>query len=261
MGKNNRVRASEYFEKPNNQSSGLVTIQDFVMGEKISPLKLRDLHNKNLRGKSLDRSFIKTDNYYQLSDIPKIKLDWSDYEKRPIRTTEKNALDLMSFYGVLQKGWKFTFDNTKRRLGVCKYTSGIISLSKAYIENGLSYVEVNDTIRHEIAHILAGSKAKHNWYWGAIAKALDATPKACVRPTVQPKGRYETKCPECNWTGYRYKKWNRNYICPNCEKLGKQIVYLWRDSKGKDPLTWNPQKYGCLNYPKPRRSRRKRFYI
>ena len=38
--------------------------------------------------------------------------------------------------------------------------------------------EVRDTILHEIAHALAGAKARHGPAWKAIAKRLGATPKA-----------------------------------------------------------------------------------
>ena len=43
-----------------------------------------------------------------------------------------------------------------------------------------SEAEIRDTILHEIAHALAGPEARHGARWKAIARRIDATPRANV---------------------------------------------------------------------------------
>ena len=50
-------------------------------------------------------------------------------------------------------GYRFKFDNAKRRFGQCSYTDKRISLSKPLASNNLdNFFQINDTILHEIAH-------------------------------------------------------------------------------------------------------------
>ena len=55
-------------------------------------------------------------------------------------------------------GWTFTFGDSKRRLGVCKYRSKRIELSEFYASHSADE-HVLDTLRHEIAHALVGPGA------------------------------------------------------------------------------------------------------
>ena len=53
-------------------------------------------------------------------------------------------------------GYRFKFDNAKRRFGQCSYTNKRISLSKPLSSNNLdNFFQINDTILHEIAHALS----------------------------------------------------------------------------------------------------------
>jgi hypothetical protein len=88
------------------------------------------------------------------------------------------ALELMEKHGVTAAGWTFAFDNTKSRMGVCKYGPRLIAVSRLFAAHATES-EVRDTILHEIAHVLAGPDAKHGILWKAHASRLGATPKAC----------------------------------------------------------------------------------
>ncbi|MHC5539842.1 SprT-like domain-containing protein, partial [Singulisphaera rosea] len=68
------------------------------------------------------------------------------------------AVREMTAHGL--RGWTFAFAGTKRRLGVCKYRSRRIEISQYYAKNNPPAV-VLDTLRHEIAHAIAGPAAKH----------------------------------------------------------------------------------------------------
>jgi len=75
-------------------------------------------------------------------------------------------------------GWTFGLADTGRRLGVCKYRTRRIEIAEYYARNSPPET-VLDTLRHEIAHAIAGPAAKHGPAWKAVAIRLGATPRAC----------------------------------------------------------------------------------
>jgi len=84
--------------------------------------------------------------------------------------------------------WSFGWARTKRRQGVCKYRSKRIEIAEYYATHNPPE-QVIDTLLHEIAHALAGPKARHGPAWKAVAKKLGATPRAydtCRETVVMP---------------------------------------------------------------------------
>ena len=104
-------------------------------------------------------------------------------------------------------GWKFGLSASKRQLGVCRYRQRRIEISQFYAENNPD-AAVLDTLLHEIAHALAGPKAKHGPVWKAVAVRIGATPRACddSPDTVVEPGDWQTTCAACNKTYHRYKR-------------------------------------------------------
>jgi predicted SprT family Zn-dependent metalloprotease len=82
-------------------------------------------------------------------------------------------------------GYKFKFDNAKRRFGYCSYTDKEISLSKPLCEYNLNnFYQINDTILHEIAHALSykihGRRGSgHCKRWVHVAKSIGCNGKRC----------------------------------------------------------------------------------
>lgn len=104
-------------------------------------------------------------------------------------------------------GWTFCFSKAKRMLGVCKYRAKRIEIAEYYAANSPRETVV-DTLLHEIAHALAGSRAGHGPAWKAIAKRLGATPRACESSTavVTQPGAWQATCPACQRIVHRYKR-------------------------------------------------------
>ncbi len=103
--------------------------------------------------------------------------------------------------------WTFGLANTKRRLGVCKYRTKRIEIGEYYARNSPPET-VLDTLRHEIAHAIAGPAAGHGPAWKVIAMRLGATPLACdnsLEAVLQP-GDWQAMCPACKKTFHRYKR-------------------------------------------------------
>ncbi|MEM9915799.1 MAG: SprT-like domain-containing protein, partial [Planctomycetota bacterium] len=63
------------------------------------------------------------------------------------------ALSLMQHHGLADAGWTFRFNQRKRSLGLCNYTTQRIELSAPFVTRN-DEPEVRDVILHEIAHAL-----------------------------------------------------------------------------------------------------------
>ena len=103
-------------------------------------------------------------------------------------------------------GWTFGLADTGRRLGVCKYRAKRIEIADYYARNSPPET-VLDTLRHEIAHAIAGPAAKHGPAWKAVAVRLGATPRSCEtshQAVVKP-GDWQARCPACEKTAHLYR--------------------------------------------------------
>ena len=83
----------------------------------------------------------------------------------------------------------------KRTLGQAKRTG-----SRAYLirlSSYLSYDEMQDTLRHEFAHVMAGLRQAHGAKWKDWAMDVGAVPKPCAPqyPALTPLHTYT--CPNC----------------------------------------------------------------
>ena len=94
----------------------------------------------------------------------------------------------------------------KRRLGVNYPTRRLIKIS-SYI---LGHPQVEDTIRHEVAHQIAydkhGHGVGHDYRWKALARTLGASPTACASSSdlPTPPTRWNFTCESgCTFGYYR----------------------------------------------------------
>jgi len=136
-------------------------------------------------------------------------VDLEQLETIAIRELEANGLH----------DWTFGLAGTKRRLGVCKYKEKRIEVAEYYARHSQEE-SVLDTLRHEIAHAIAGPAAKHGPRWKAVALRLGATPRSCEtsgQAVVQP-GDWRATCPACEKTVHLYRRPTRltGYRC-RCE--------------------------------------------
>jgi len=115
------------------------------------------------------------------------------------KSVESLARDLMIAHGLTAKGWTFQFDQSVRRMGLCRFVPKVISVSKTLADLN-SEQTMRDTILHEIAHALAGSQAGHGILWKLQARALGARPEACckVSQVVQVETAWQGVCLDCS---------------------------------------------------------------
>lgn len=131
------------------------------------------------------------------------------------------------------RGWTFGFDRARKRLGACRPKTRQITLS-AHLSRTLPPAEVEDTIRHEIAHALdhelhpnrRGRRA-HDRTWKALARRCGATPERCFDGELpdDPTAPYLASCPSCHATRAFYREPVRAYLCPSCSRP-RGPVYL-----------------------------------
>lgn len=141
------------------------------------------------------------------------------------------AIELMDQHGLIDLKWYFEFDNSKRRFGCCNYTKKCISLSKELVLLN-DVAQVKDTILHEIAHALVGSKNGHNYIWKQKAIEIGCNGKRCYTEidTNVVEGKYAAECQSCNKIHYRYKlpKIGRRQSCGICSpRFNESLVLRW----------------------------------
>lgn len=121
--------------------------------------------------------------------------------------------------------WHVTSDKAIHRLGYAHSGKKIISLSIYHLQNS-DDSEIIDTIRHEVAHAIVGTRNKHNSLWKMKAIEIGARPKACgpavknIETIVKPK--YSGICAKCGKAFYAYRrlKGMQNRIHAVCGKEG-----------------------------------------
>lgn len=125
----------------------------------------------------------------------------------------------ISEYDLDSQGWSFRWNNKKRAFGTCCYGPKTIELSRFMVDCGEPVEAMKTTLRHEIAHALAGPTAGHGPVWKRYARMLDVPPVSRRRGNHEPKGfKWFLCCPECDYKrGYfRKPSSTRRRSCGQC---------------------------------------------
>jgi len=137
------------------------------------------------------------------------------------------ANKLMKEFGLADEGWTFRFSNKKTIMGTCYHGEKVIEFSKWYVESHPN--EIEDTIRHEIAHALVGPDHDHDYVWRRKCLEVGARPERCydsnspqVTRSVKHNWLLECDNPRCEnttkWKRDRMTRRSRYAICPNCAR-------------------------------------------
>ena len=124
-------------------------------------------------------------------DVPYRRLESSAVARRE-RNDERllevadEARRLMDRHGL--EDWTFRLSAAETRLGECRESERVIQLSARHAVTAEPR-DATDTILHEIAHALAGAKARHGPAWKAIATRLGARPRARAEESADTRRR------------------------------------------------------------------------
>lgn len=136
-----------------------------------------------------------------------------------ITEAKKMCLELLKEHDL---NVNFKFDNAVRRFGRYNEFRNIISLSKNLVLLNNEKI-VRNTMLHEIAHALVGSKNKHNHIWKNKAIEIGCDGKRCYSDDVIiPKSNYIYKCFNC---GNKFRRFRRTEgYCGICVKKNKGVL-------------------------------------
>lgn len=130
------------------------------------------------------------------------------------------ALELMAKHDLISKGWRFEFDNAKRRFGCCNYNTKTISLSKELVSLN-EVARVKNTILHEIAHALVGRGHGHDSVWKRKALEIGCDGNRCYssETTNIVKGKFVATCPKCNHVHHKHRRPKKKTSCGVCSRV------------------------------------------
>jgi predicted SprT family Zn-dependent metalloprotease len=132
------------------------------------------------------------------------------------------ALNLMAEFSVT--GWRFAWDRSVRRFGECRHRVREIGLSQTLTELN-DRAEVEDVIRHEIAHALAGPKTGHDRAWRRQCAVTGARPERCYDDAAvkKPPAPYRVECPRCGTIGERFRRARGKPVHTRC---GSKVTFV-----------------------------------
>ncbi len=163
-----------------------------------------------------------------------------------LQALEATAVSLMREHGLYTGrpgGWRFKWDNAKRRAGQTDFDNKVISMSRV-LARLWSQAEVYDTLRHEIAHAIAGADADHGPRWKAAAVAVGARPERCAPvsdDTPQPIGMYTGRCPAGHEV-QRYRKLTAKTPRISCIRCSPKF-------DARHLITWHPNEPAAVAAP------------
>lgn len=129
-------------------------------------------------------------------------------------------------HGIEERGWLFGFKSLRACAGVCDFSLRTIYLSRQYIcDPTVPLVAIQNTILHEIAHVLAGWQAGHNKEWVRIAKSIGCDGARLNEhwEGVPPKYRVVCACGHVSFRRHRVSKVYHSRVCSKC-KGGLKVV-------------------------------------
>lgn len=157
------------------------------------------------------------------------------------------ALRLMTEFGLFDKGWTFQWDNAPVRFGCCHIRRKLITLSRELVSRN-DQVQVEDTIRHEIAHALCPPKTGHSPVWKAMCKRTGANPVRCYDSDQvdRVEGDWVATCHGCGRTHTKFRRPKRELWCahkdckrqnppPYGQRLNDLCKLQWRNKNAPQP--------------------------
>lgn len=132
------------------------------------------------------------------------------------------ALRLMDQHGLLEKGWRFSFDGAHRRSGCLSRRKRRLRLSAPItFLNGVRVVR--NAILHQIAHALIRTKRFHGPRWRGTALSIGWVPPSAPEPnSLEPKRvpyQFLLTCPICEQYFTRDRRnAKKKLYCSRCSK-------------------------------------------
>lgn len=122
------------------------------------------------------------------------------------------ARSLLDQHGL--EHWQVSLDRARRRAGQCDERNRRVTLSR-HLMALYEPDEVRETVLHEIAHALVGSRHGHDAVWVAKAQAIGASGRRLVEPQApRLTGRWVGRCP----AGHEVDRMRRPSVPLSCAR-------------------------------------------
>jgi predicted SprT family Zn-dependent metalloprotease len=156
------------------------------------------------------------------------------------------AESLLDEFGL--SNWSVVWDRSHQRAGQTQFGPRYISLS-APLMALWNVDQAEGTIRHEIAHAIAGAEHGHDRVWKATAIKVGADPSRTWGHNGEPRietGKYYGTCPNghVHYRDRKTKKMNtlQAGTCGKCNrKYDTRYRIIWRDSETGMPVIPPPK--------------------
>lgn len=113
------------------------------------------------------------------------------------------ASHLLAAHGL--NDWSFSFNRSKREMGLCLYDPKLIQLSVHFVLLN-DDAAVRDTLLHEIAHALVGPGHGHDRVWKRRCLEVGAIPERLCDDVNMPIGRWQAICGGCGMLHHRHRR-------------------------------------------------------
>lgn len=137
------------------------------------------------------------------------------------------AISLLKKHGLDRQGWRFQYDNAKKRFGTCNYRKKAITLSRPLTMLN-NEEHVRDTILHEIAHALC-PRHGHDWVWRSKAIEIGCNGMRCFSSdeVVLPEPKYIGVCHKCGRVSKKNRMPKHAKSCGKCSPDGFSLEFMF----------------------------------
>ena len=135
-------------------------------------------------------------------------------------------------------GWRVRFNNRlTRTLGQCDYRNRTIEYQPRYMaQNDLE--QVKTTIKHEVAHAIAGASAGHGARWARVARELGLENPSATSSTAKLTRKFTGTCGGCGQTWQRDRR-AIGAIHPACHNKFRAEVLANGKSDQRFTIDWS----------------------
>lgn len=165
---------------------------------------------------------------------------------KDLNEVEQLAKDLMNqtyhignkSINIVEAGYKFKWDNAKRRFGRANYGKKFVGLSRPICQLNIDDDDsIKDTILHEIAHVLAYELYGHRGHgttWKRCCVEIGAKPERCfnMSEVETPKPKYKAECSGCGKVYRRHRRPGGGAACGRCcnGTYNKDFILQWEEA-------------------------------
>ncbi len=123
----------------------------------------------------------------------------------------------------LGPGWRFHFEATANRAGVCHHRTKTIAMAVSFALRA-GPRDIRDTLLHEIAHAIVGPTHHHDRVWKAKAREIGCSAERCTT-IAHSAGRWIARCASCRRTWVRHRLTARLRRGVRCGRCGTRLTW------------------------------------